>query len=227
MIPLTTPIPVRFNCASDSRVQVFTAKDRLSVEQVAHLVGLTNNPDWAAFEPVYNVPDGVDLIHKINAHRFGDANQMRVWWRSFSKPHCHLSYVDANGKVTRNQAYPSLIGPPDLNTMTAHRTGAEGSIHTLPWYSTAVVEPLPADSTMVVEVPACEDHGGLESVKVRISAFCPKCGIPRAARRWRGPSWNGSRQLTVDCWVNHCNHDDLYAAVRHEAAQLLLTQTTP
>jgi hypothetical protein len=72
-----------------------------------------------------------------------------------------------------------------------------------------------------VEVPACNEHQGTFATKVRIRWACPACGRLRG-RVFRGLSWDGSRRLPVDCWVNPCGHIDKYDKVRAEAAALQL-----
>lgn len=71
--------------------------------------------------------------------------------------------------------------------------------------------------TRYVNIPACAEHEGIYSVTVQLAWRCPVCG------RLRGNpvpviSWDGSRRLHCDGWVNLCGHVDKYADVRHEAA---------
>lgn len=71
---------------------------------------------------------------------------------------------------------------------------------------------------MVVLIPKVAEHAGYDGnlIKVEISDLCPICKGPRAARAWKGISYDGSRRLNVDCWMNACGHIDKYADVMKE-----------
>ena len=70
--------------------------------------------------------------------------------------------------------------------------------------------------TRAVEIPSCDQHEGLHSVRVELRWACPTCGGPRG-EPFRTISYDGSRRLGVDGWKNPCGHVDLYEAVRREA----------
>lgn len=71
-------------------------------------------------------------------------------------------------------------------------------------------------TTREVVIPRVREHGGFASVTVRLKWCCPKCGGPRGTP-FGGLSYDGSRRLAVDQWVNPCGHIDSYADVRKEA----------
>lgn len=71
----------------------------------------------------------------------------------------------------------------------------------------------------VVEVPACVEHDGPRSVLVALRWTCPVCGGPRGDV-FRTVSYDGSRRLDCDGWVNPCGHVDKYGDVRVEAEAL-------
>jgi len=70
---------------------------------------------------------------------------------------------------------------------------------------------------MIVEIPSCDEHAGspLCLVRLEISDTCPVCGGPRGAP-YRTISYDGSRRLNCDGWINPCGHIDKYASVRKE-----------
>ena len=51
---------------------------------------------------------------------------------------------------------------------------------------------------------------------IEISDTCPKCGAKRGIKQWQGLSYDGSRRLEVDLWINECSHIDKYSEVREE-----------
>ena len=72
---------------------------------------------------------------------------------------------------------------------------------------------------MFVTIPMIEQHQGwIGNVKkIRISAFCPKCGAPRGkvfSHNMR--SYDGSRYVFCDGWKNPCGHVDYYRDVAKE-----------
>lgn len=75
-----------------------------------------------------------------------------------------------------------------------------------------------------VEIPKVTNHEGFSEnlIKVKISDKCPICGKRRAVEKWKGPSFDGSRILVVDCWRNECEHIDKYEDVllEHQAAMM-------
>lgn len=67
-----------------------------------------------------------------------------------------------------------------------------------------------------VTIPAMEQHEGFYAVKVTLNWVCPVCGGERGQPQ-PAISWDGSRRLLCDGWVNPCGHVDKYSAVRKEA----------
>lgn len=68
-----------------------------------------------------------------------------------------------------------------------------------------------------VRIPACHEHAGHHARTVTLPWVCPQCGGPRG-EPFPTVSYDGSRRLACDGWVNPCGHLDTYAAVRQEAA---------
>lgn len=68
----------------------------------------------------------------------------------------------------------------------------------------------------IVEIPACEQHQGLYSIKIKLFWTCPKCGAPRGEVK-NGRSYDGSCVLICDTWQNPCGHIDKYCDVKKEA----------
>ncbi len=60
---------------------------------------------------------------------------------------------------------------------------------------------------------------------VTLNWVCPICRGPRG-EPYTGISWDGSRQLSVDCWRNPCGHTDSYASCRREANAASPVSTT-
>jgi len=71
--------------------------------------------------------------------------------------------------------------------------------------------------TMTVTIPACAEHNGFHAVTVKIYDTCPICGA-RRGDVFETLSYDGSRRLNVDGWLNPCGHVDKYSDVRQEAA---------
>ena len=69
-----------------------------------------------------------------------------------------------------------------------------------------------------VTIPACEMHEGYpgNAVSVVLEWICPMCQGPRGEPK-PTISYDGSRRLGVDGWINPCGHIDYYNDVRHEA----------
>jgi len=68
-----------------------------------------------------------------------------------------------------------------------------------------------------VTIPAHEHHEGIASLTVKLKWACPICGRPRG-QVIPVRSYDGSRILYCDGWVNPCGHIDKYLTVRLEAA---------
>ncbi len=64
-----------------------------------------------------------------------------------------------------------------------------------------------------VVIPAREEHDGMLSLTVVLPWQCMHCGGPRG-KPVKGISYDGSRRLQVDTWVNPCGHVEKYGAVR-------------
>ena len=67
-----------------------------------------------------------------------------------------------------------------------------------------------------VIVPEREMHEGIHKIAVNLVWTCPVCGSPRGEIE-NVLSYDGSRRLHVNGWVNGCDHVDKYSAVRREA----------
>lgn len=65
-------------------------------------------------------------------------------------------------------------------------------------------------------IPACEDHEGYKTVKIKLRWVCPVCGQPRGTIT-NVRSYDGSLCVCCDGWKNPCGHTDKYAVVRQEA----------
>lgn len=74
---------------------------------------------------------------------------------------------------------------------------------------------------MKVEIPITPAHGGFDfNVRqVEISDKCPVCGGQRG-KPFRTKSYDGSRWVSCDGWLNSCGHTDKYEAVMQEAIAL-------
>ncbi len=70
---------------------------------------------------------------------------------------------------------------------------------------------------MLVEIPSRIQHEGIYKATYKISDSCPVCGSPRG-KSFRTLSYDGSRRMDVDGWINPCGHVDVYSAIRAEAA---------
>jgi len=67
-----------------------------------------------------------------------------------------------------------------------------------------------------VTIPSCQMHQGFYRKPVKLRWTCPRCGQPRG-KPVPTRSYDGSRCLIVDGWVNPCGHVDYYDDVRREA----------
>ncbi len=74
-----------------------------------------------------------------------------------------------------------------------------------------------AENIKEVCIPACEEHEGYKTVKIKLRWVCPICGQPRGIIK-DVLSYDGSLRLCCDGWKNPCGHTDKYDAVRKEAA---------
>jgi hypothetical protein len=74
-----------------------------------------------------------------------------------------------------------------------------------------------------VTIPACDQHEGILSIKVTLNWICPVCGGPRG-EPFKTFSYDGSRKLYCDGWINPCGHVDKYSAVREEARRSLMAE---
>jgi len=70
-------------------------------------------------------------------------------------------------------------------------------------------------NTMTVTIPKMAEHEGIYAIKITISNKCPICGKKRG-KPFPTLSYDGSRRLGVDGWLNKCGHIDKYSAVREE-----------
>jgi hypothetical protein len=70
-----------------------------------------------------------------------------------------------------------------------------------------------------VTIPAHAEHQGIYIVRIRLSWICPVCGGPRGEIQNNVASYDGSRRLICDGWLNPCGHIDKYSFVREEARQ--------
>ncbi|MDU9415191.1 hypothetical protein [Pseudomonas sp. zfem005] len=70
---------------------------------------------------------------------------------------------------------------------------------------------LPEERT--VNIPGCDQHEGLYSLRVTMPWVCMHCGKPRG-EPYDNISYDGSRRLKVHRWNNPCGHLETYAEVR-------------
>jgi len=70
--------------------------------------------------------------------------------------------------------------------------------------------------TITVRIPASAEHEGLFAVTVKLRWTCPECGELRG-ETFKTISFDGSRRLGCDGWINPCGHTDYYSNVRKEA----------
>jgi len=67
-----------------------------------------------------------------------------------------------------------------------------------------------------VTIPATATHEGIYAKRVVLKWNCPTCGEPRGEIH-ETISYDGSRRLNVNGWINPCGHIDKYDHVREEA----------
>ena len=72
--------------------------------------------------------------------------------------------------------------------------------------------------TKTVYIPRIPEHNTYDGIAVTVNWVCPKCGGPRGDVT-KVRSYDGSRILYCDGWVNPCGHIDQYADVVSEATQ--------
>jgi len=70
---------------------------------------------------------------------------------------------------------------------------------------------------MIVTIPNCKEHDGSSEclVTIEIDDFCPVCGAKRGTPT-KGFSYDGSKRLTCETWINPCGHIDVYTEVTKE-----------
>ncbi len=68
-----------------------------------------------------------------------------------------------------------------------------------------------------VTIPASDMHEGIYTIDVVLDWVCPVCGAERGVPAMVA-SYDGSRRLHCDGWINSCGHVDTYADVRREAS---------
>jgi hypothetical protein len=77
-----------------------------------------------------------------------------------------------------------------------------------------------AGDTMIVTIPAMDNHGGFaaNTVTVKLHTRCPLCGAKRSAP-WKALSYDGSQRMEVDTWAEGCGHYAYYSGARLDAQQ--------
>lgn len=66
-----------------------------------------------------------------------------------------------------------------------------------------------------VTIPDREAHDGFHKMTIPLPWVCPECGGPRGDI-YQTVSYDGSRRLDCDGWMNPCGHIDKYYMVREE-----------
>lgn len=79
---------------------------------------------------------------------------------------------------------------------------------------------------MIVTIPSTAEHNGYGLVTLKISDKCPICKKPRG-RIFGTDSFDGSRRINVDGWINDCGHIDRYSNVRDEGKKVKYKEPTP
>lgn len=71
-----------------------------------------------------------------------------------------------------------------------------------------------SDGKMKVTIPKIAEHEGLPTnlITLEIIDRCPWCGMPRG-KPYKAFSYDGSRKIECDAWINSCGHIDLYKKV--------------
>ena len=72
---------------------------------------------------------------------------------------------------------------------------------------------------MIVTIPSRTQHEGFYLATFKISNKCPKCGKQRG-KIFGTHSFDGSRRMNVDGWMNKCGHIDYYSDVRKEGKKV-------
>jgi len=76
------------------------------------------------------------------------------------------------------------------------------------------------DNFKTVFIPSKEEHGGTDGIHVTVKWECPVCHKPRGPV-YKTQSFDGSRRLDCDGWINECGHVDKYSNVVAEYKNLL------
>lgn len=69
-----------------------------------------------------------------------------------------------------------------------------------------------------VFIPACEEHWGLNGIRIKLYWRCPVCGGSRGEIR-KVKSYDGSLVLFCNGWSNPCGHIDKYVNLLKEAKE--------
>lgn len=72
--------------------------------------------------------------------------------------------------------------------------------------------------TKTVYIPRIPEHDSYDGIWVTVKWVCPVCGGPRG-EVYKTVSYDGSRRLHCDGWVNPCGHVDYYDDVMREVMQ--------
>lgn len=64
-----------------------------------------------------------------------------------------------------------------------------------------------------VTIPSQTDHNGTDAISVTLPWRCIHCNGPRGEPQ-PGISYDGSRRLSVDTWINPCGHTEMYHEIR-------------
>lgn len=72
--------------------------------------------------------------------------------------------------------------------------------------------------TRTVTIPARIEHDGYHALTVTLPWVCLVCGAPRG-EPYDTISYDGSRRLHVQGWINPCGHIEKYADVRAALVQ--------
>jgi hypothetical protein len=134
-----------------------------------------------------------DMTHGVYNIRFFETREDALIWLKDRAEETIIGNSEAiYCKTLENQTLRELIGK-----ITAEQLDTERKIKE-------------------VCIPACENHEGYKTVKVKLRWVCPVCGQPRGGII-NVRSYGGSLCLACDGWKNTCGHIDKYDAVRAEA----------
>lgn len=100
----------------------------------------------------------------------------------------------------RTSSRPGRFTPAQLRKQSA----IHAALARPPWH------PVPTRS---VRIPAVAEHAGVDAMTVTLPWRCAVCGGPRG-EPYPTISWDGSRRLAVDGWINPCGHIERYSMVR-------------